>query len=93
MKNVIPYPVINIGIIKINVIQTASMLNIGINLPTKTSSHNKVNRGVGDNFGDHALVPASGVYFSDNDLEDFRVQDGGNPAGAFLGYKAREGNR
>lgn len=76
MKNFIPCPVINIGIIKVNVIQTASMINIGINLPTETSSHNKINRGVGDNFGDYAVVPASKVYFSDNDREDFRVQEG-----------------
>ncbi|MBF7082216.1 hypothetical protein IT084_04405 [Desulfallas sp. Bu1-1] len=87
MRNFLPCPVINIGIIKINVVQTASMINIGINLPMETSSYNKINRGVGDNFGDYAVVPASKVYFSDNDREDFQVHDG-NIANV-LGYKAK----
>lgn len=67
-------PVINIGFIKVNVVHSAAMINIGINLPMKTSSQRKTNRAAGDNYGDNNLVSNREVCLIDNDLEDFQVK-------------------
>ncbi|SFH35236.1 Spore germination protein gerPA/gerPF [Desulfotomaculum arcticum] len=71
----LPVPIINIGYIKVNVVHSAAMINIGINLPMKTSSQHKTNRAAGDNYGDNNLVSNKEVSLVDNDLEDFQVKN------------------
>ena len=69
----LPVPVINIGFIKVNVVHSAAMINIGINLPMETSCQHKTNRGAGDNYGDHNVVANREICLVDNDLEDLPV--------------------
>lgn len=71
----LPFPIINFGPFKINVVQTGALVNMSpVNIPVGVNSHNKTNR-MGDNFGDVSCTSTLAPILVDQDIFDFLSSD------------------